>query len=109
MGYGWYPEAISLAANKPNLYVDLSGWQREFHASPAGFYSALRNAIKALGKERILFGSDWPFFKLLMNQKKWVETVRDIPRGGSEAGFLFTEEEIRAILGENAKTLFQLP
>ncbi|MDD1750431.1 MAG: amidohydrolase family protein, partial [Methanothrix sp.] len=59
MGYGWYSEAVSLAANKPNIYLDLSGWQREFHGSPKEFYSVLRLALNMLGKERILFGSDW--------------------------------------------------
>jgi len=108
MGYGWYSEAISLAANKPNIYLDISGWQREFHSSPKEFYSVLRLALNMLGKGRILFGSDWPFFKFLMSQKKWVETVKDIPRSGKEAGFNFTEDEILAINGENAKKLFKL-
>jgi hypothetical protein len=108
MGYGWYSEAVSLAANKPNIYLDISGWQREFHGSPKEFYYVLRLALNMLGKGRILFGSDWPFFKFLMSQKKWVETVKDIPRCGQEAGFNFTEDEILAISGENAKKLFKL-
>ena len=108
MGYGWYPEAVSLAANKPNLYLDLSGWQRDFHSSPQAFYSALRLALDTLGKGRILFGSDWPFLKLLMSQKKWVETVKGIQSRGGEAGFKFTEDEIQAIIGENAKALFKI-
>lgn len=108
MGYGWYPEAISLAANKPNLYLDLSGWQREFHSSPVALYSALRLALNTLGKGRILFGSDWPFFKLLMSQKKWVETLKNLQSSGGGAGFHFTEDEILAIMGENAKRLFKL-
>jgi predicted TIM-barrel fold metal-dependent hydrolase len=61
-----------------------------------------------LGKGRILFGSDWPFFKLLISQKKWVETVRNIQSCGKEAGFKFTEDEILAIIGKNAKRLFKL-
>ncbi len=108
MGYGWYAEAVSLAANKPNLYLDLSGWQRDFYAHPTAFYSTLRLALDMLGKGRILFGSDWPFFKLLMSQKKWVESVKNLQSLGEEAGFKFTEDEVRAIIGENAKTLFRL-
>jgi predicted TIM-barrel fold metal-dependent hydrolase len=108
MGYGWYSEAVSLAANKPNIYLDISGWQREFHSNPKEFYYVLRFALNTLGKGRILFGSDWPFFKFLMGQKKWVETVKDIQRQGGEAGFNFAEDEILAISGENAQKLFKL-
>ena len=108
MGYGWYSETVSLSANKPNLYLDLSGRQREFRGSPEALYSALRHALNMLGKGRILFGSDWPFFKLLISQKKWIETVKNIQSFGGKAGFNFTEDEILAIIGENAKTLFKL-
>jgi len=108
MGYGWYSEAVSLAANKPNICLDISGWQREYHSNPKEFYYVLRSALNMLGKGRILFGSDWPFFKFLMSQKKWVETVKDIPSNGREAGFNFTEDEVLSITGENAKKLFKL-
>ena len=108
MGYGWYPEAVSLAANKPNLYLDLSGWQRDFHVHPEAFCSALRLALDMLGKGRILFGSDWPFFKFLMSQKKWVETVKNLQSFGEQAGFKFTADEVLAIIGESARTLFKL-
>jgi len=108
MGYGWYSEAVSLAANKPNIYLDISGWQHELHSNPKNFYSSLRYVFNKLGKDRILLGSDWPFFKFLMSKKKWIETVKNIQRYGDEAGFNFTENEILAITGENAKKLFKL-
>ncbi len=108
MGYGWYSEAISLAANKPNIYLDIAGWQRELHSNAKDFYSVLRYALNKIGKERILFGSDWPFFKFLVSQKKWIGSVKDISRDGREMGFHFTENEIQAICGENAKKLFKI-
>jgi len=108
MGYGWYSEAVSLAENKANIYLDISGWQREFHSDAREFYHVLRFALNMLGNQRILFGSDWPFFKFLMNQKKWVEVVKNIPKCGQEIGINFTEDEGRAVTGENAKKLFKV-
>lgn len=108
MGYGWYPEAVAIASAKPNIYLDIAGWQPEAARNPREFFSVLRFALDKLGKDRLLLGSDWPFFRRVLSQDKWVALIKELPRHGREAGIRFTEEEVQAITGENAKRLFGL-
>lgn len=108
MGFGWHTEAISIASAKPNIYLDFAGWQQEAARNPGGFLSVLRMALDRLGKDRILFGSDWPFFRRVLPQDKWVALVKELPRRGQELGTCFTEEEVAAVTGENARRLFGL-
>ncbi|MBI2831411.1 MAG: amidohydrolase [Chloroflexi bacterium] len=108
MGYGWYHEAVAIASAKPNIYLDFAGWQLEAVRNPGEFFSALRFVLDKLGKDRVLFGSDWPFFRRVMGHDKWQTLVKELPRHGQEAGLRFTEDEVKAMTGENAKRLFGL-
>ncbi len=108
MGYGWYPEALTIASSKPNIYLDFAGWQLEAVRNPGEFISVLRLALDKLGKDRIMFGSDWPFFRRVLSQDKWVSLIRELPCHGQDAGMRFTEDEVQAITGENARRLFGL-
>ncbi len=59
-------------------------------------------------KNRILFGSDWPYANAMMEREDWVNWVKKLPKNGKEHGLKFTEEEVRLILGENAKKILKI-
>jgi len=53
--FPWQDEAISIALHKPQVYIDLSGW------SPKYFPPQLVHHANTLLRERMLFGTDYPF------------------------------------------------
>jgi predicted TIM-barrel fold metal-dependent hydrolase len=53
--FPWQDEAISVALHKPQVYIDLSGW------SPKYFPPQLVHHANTLLRERVLFGTDYPF------------------------------------------------
>jgi predicted TIM-barrel fold metal-dependent hydrolase len=55
-----------------------------------------------------LFGSDYPFLKLLINQQRWVNAFNEIPDSVRERGIQFRDEEIAGIMGDNAARLLGL-
>jgi predicted TIM-barrel fold metal-dependent hydrolase len=50
----WQDEALSMAAHKANVYIDLSGW------APKYFSPALVRQAGTLLQDKMLFGSDYP-------------------------------------------------
>ncbi len=53
--FPWQDEAISICLHKPNVYIDLSGW------SPKYFSPTLVQYANTRLKNKVLFGSDYPF------------------------------------------------
>jgi len=53
--FPWQDEAISICLHKPSVYIDLSGW------SPKYFSPTLVQYANSRLKEKVLFGSDYPF------------------------------------------------
>jgi predicted TIM-barrel fold metal-dependent hydrolase len=53
--FPWQDEAISICLHKPNVYIDLSGW------SPKYFSPNLVQYANTRLKNKVLFGSDYPF------------------------------------------------
>ena len=51
----WQDEALSVCLHKPNVYIDLSGW------SPKRFAPELVREIRGRMRDRVLFGTDYPF------------------------------------------------
>ena len=56
VGHNWYEEALLVCSVKPNVSVDVSGWQRAFMESPAAFYRVLRQVLDAVGPWRVFSG-----------------------------------------------------
>lgn len=106
-GFCWWREALNIASTKPNIYIDLAGWQPKVHYRPIDeFYTPLRTILDTIGSSRVLFGSDWPAFRLFKGgQASWVRAFTDLPDTLKEAGITFNDEEIDAILGGNAARL----
>ncbi|MGA8850049.1 MAG: amidohydrolase family protein [Dehalococcoidia bacterium] len=103
----WYSEAVAICNNATNVYLDLSIWQPRLRR-PLGFYRDLRTLLDSVPWQRVLFGSDYPFLKLLVNQEKWVKAFTEIPDSVKEQGIEFTDEEIAGIMGGNAARILGL-
>jgi predicted TIM-barrel fold metal-dependent hydrolase len=94
----WYPEALAICNSATNVYLDLSWWQRRL-PHPLEFYRALRTLLDSVSWQRVLFGSDYPFLKLLVSQERWVKAFTEIPDFVREQGIEFKDEEIEGIMG----------
>jgi hypothetical protein len=82
---GWR-EALDLGARLTNLYVDTS-------LQPV---SHVREALHRMGKERVLFASDWPF------------SLQKAPLGVIEAATAGDTGLRRALLSDNARNLLKI-
>lgn len=58
LAHPYVDDLVELAADHPNLYTDLSLVVGAGHLAGEG----LRSAVRAFGFERVLFGSDFPYF-----------------------------------------------
>jgi uncharacterized protein len=87
--FPWQDEAISIALHKPQVYIDLSGW------SPKYFPPQLVHHANTLLRERVLFGTDYPF----ITPERWL----------ADFDALEIRPEVRPlILKENAARLLGL-
>ena len=87
--FPWQDEAISICLHKPTVYIDLSGW------SPKYFPPTLVQYANSLLKEKVLFGSDYPW----ITPDRWMADFEKIG----------IKEEVRPlILKDNAARLFHL-
>ncbi|WP_395639387.1 amidohydrolase family protein [Pseudolysinimonas sp.] len=59
----WQDEALSMAAHKANVYIDLSGW------SPKYFSPALVRQAGSILQHKMLFGSDFP----ALTPERWLD------------------------------------
>jgi hypothetical protein len=103
----WYPEAVAICNNATNVYLDLSVWQQRLRR-PLEFYRDLRTLLNSVPWQRVLFGSDYPFLKRLVNQERWVRAFTEIPDLVKELGIEFKDEEIEGIMGGNAAKILGL-
>jgi predicted TIM-barrel fold metal-dependent hydrolase len=60
--FPWQDEALAVAVHKPQVYIDLSGW------SPKYFPPQLVQHANTLLRERMLFGTDYPF----ISPERWL-------------------------------------
>jgi len=87
--FPWQDEAISICLHKPTVYIDLSGW------SPKYFSPTLVQYANTRLKEKVLFGSDYPWIK----PDRWLADFETIG---------IRDEVKPLILKENAVRLFGL-
>ena len=110
-GNPYIDEAGSICANKLNIYVDLAWWQPKILGNNVeNFYKPLRKLIDTAGAGRVLFGTDWPALRQVrkLAGKVWVDAFKNIPPHVKEAGVEFTEQEIDAVMGDNAAKILGL-
>ncbi len=85
LGWESWRAVIKLAEEHPNVFVETS-WQ---HAS------IMRRAVKALGPERVIFGSDYPLFQ------QW-QALREVRKA-------FKPQDFQLVAHDNAARLLKLP
>ena len=87
--FPWQDEAISVCMHKPQVYIDLSGW------SPKYFSPTLVQYANTLLKQKVLFGSDYPW----LTPDRWLADFDKID----------IRDEVRPlVLKANAARLFGL-
>jgi predicted TIM-barrel fold metal-dependent hydrolase len=77
MGHPWFEEAIVVSRKHPNVYMDVSG----LHPRPWQCYNALRLAVEYRVADKLLFGSDFPFFTM----EETVASLRSVQRMAATA------------------------
>jgi len=105
MAFGWHEQLFYLAGLRYTLATDVSAWQDVARANFNKFCTVLRHALDRLGKDRVLFGTDNPFVAALMSTKDYADLIKGLPQNAPD-GIQFTEDEVNAILGENAARLY---
>ncbi|MBD3197699.1 MAG: amidohydrolase family protein [Candidatus Lokiarchaeota archaeon] len=96
----------SLAALQPNLYGDLAMWAPIALSKPKLFCRELRTIIDYVGIEKVLYASDGPIFDMIIPSIDFIDFLKRLPENGY--GYEFSQQEIDAILGENAEKLLNL-
>ena len=104
----WWQEAAGVASVAPNVHLDISGWQPMAKLRPIEFYSTLRSLIDTVGAKRIMWGSDYPALRLLMPEADWAKAISEPSEAAKEKGISFSEDEVKAIMGDNAARLLNL-
>jgi predicted TIM-barrel fold metal-dependent hydrolase len=90
MGQGYIDESLAMAERFPNLHFDSSSVITGTVYPPSLSDDEAVALVRRFGAERILFGSDWP----------WFHPLRDLERIETLA---LSPSERRLILGENAR------
>jgi hypothetical protein len=107
LSHTWWQDLLAIASVKPNIFVDISGWELEAMNHYEDFCKILKRFVDGLGCDRILFGTDGPGFRPVCPPRDYVHLIRELPRRSPE-GIKFAEEEVTAILGGNAQRILNL-
>jgi len=107
MSEGWSSNLFCMAHYKPSLATDVSRWQIAAREDHPHFCQCLRQALDQFGTERVLFGTDGPYLRLFLSDRDYVQMIKDLPTKAPE-GISFTEAEVEAVLGGNAKRILEL-
>jgi len=89
IGYPWTEEMIAVATKHPNVYIDTSAY------TVKRYPSALVEYMRAHGRDKVLFGTNWP----MVPPAKALEALSELRLG--------VEGESR-FLGANAQRVFRL-
>lgn len=101
-GFNEWSSFITDLASFPNVACKISGlateadWQ---HWKLEDFAPYIDHGIASFGRDRIMFGSDWPVCLLAANYSDNLEIM-------SSWLFSFTDEEKKAFWGENARRIY---
>lgn len=107
IAYGYRQQLFSLGCQRPNLYTDISMSQDIAKRDYPQFAQIIREAVDALGPERVLFGTDSPFSWGIISEKRFVATIKELATKAPDNA-KFNDREIEMLLGMNAKKLLNL-
>ncbi len=85
--FPWQDEAISICLHKPQVFIDLSGW------SPKYFPPNLIQYANTLLRDKMLFGSDFPF----VTPDRWLADFAKIPIRDEVRPLILKENAIRLL------------
>ena len=94
-------ECIMMCRFRPNVHLDISGYQATLGYDPAA--TAVKKVVSAGINHKVLFGTDFPVFRLQGEQKDFVEAVT------AENGPLaeLNEREKALVLYQNVERLLE--
>jgi predicted TIM-barrel fold metal-dependent hydrolase len=92
-------ECVMLCRFRPNVYLDISGYQATLGYDPSA--SAVKHIVSLGINHKVLFGTDFPVFRLQGEQKNFVEVLT----GANGALEELNERERCMVLYENAERL----
>lgn len=106
-GYAhWVDTALTLAASKPNVYLDVGDWQARFAADPVDHVLRfVRRCLDTDARHKIMFGSDHPVYNRTVSEKAWVQ-VFTVEAG--RRGMAFSPEELQLFFSENAQEFLDM-
>ena len=95
------PRSFIDGAIRPNVYLDISGYQSTLGYDPAA--SAVRRIVSLGINHKVLFGTDFPVFRLQGEQTEFLEVLT------AEAGALaqLNDWEKSLVLSRNAERLLE--
>jgi len=100
MGNPWLMDCAAVIAKNKNVYMDCSGYFKEFHPIEPDEVSMFCEQLKLFrifvgDFKKMLFGTDWPIY----SQKEYLKAVKSVK---------MTKEERDLVFFENAQNLFHL-
>jgi uncharacterized protein len=97
-GVTLYRQAALMAQYRPNIYLDLSGFQGEL--SQGQFKKILKHHFSRKVVRKLLFGTDWPIHRFWGGQAKWVNEIKSYESEG-----LISQDDLQNILSNNARRI----
>jgi len=97
-GVTLYRQAALMAQYRPNIYLDLSGFQGELHQDQ--FRKILKHHLSRKVMRRVVFGTDWPIHRFWGGQAKWVNEMKSYASEG-----VISQEDLENIMSNNAKKI----
>lgn len=96
-------ECVMLCRFRPNVYLDISGYQATLGYDPAA--TAVKNIASVGINHKVLFGTDFPVFRLQGEQKTFLEALT----GENGALSELSEREKSLILYQNVERFLPTP
>ena len=98
---GWAKD-MAILANETNAYCKFSGLLTEAgdNWKPADVAPYVAHLMEHFGKQRLVWGSDWPVLTIAADYGTWVDMANS---------FIPNERECEAIFGSNAVNVYRLP
>jgi predicted TIM-barrel fold metal-dependent hydrolase len=97
-------DAIRLANDYENVYLDTADWQRRDREGIELFLSFLRRCFDSDARAKVMYASDFPVLTAMYSTKDWIDVVIN---QAADYGFSFTDEEITRFYSTNARDFFK--
>ena len=100
-GVMMYKQAALLAQYRPNIYLDLSGFQAELNR---GYFNGIMKWHSSRGlTKKLLFGTDWPIYRFWGDQLKWVNAIKSCQTEG-----IISSDDMSNIFYRNIKSILPI-